>query len=78
MDFLFAVQVSVYEWHTFHFHGIQQFIYHIINNGNGFFWFFIGHNMVIRFAFFKSKEGSMIQTYYKTELFAVWLKVFIY
>ena len=34
--------------------------------------------MVIRFAFFKSKEGSMIQTYYKTELFAVWLKVFIY
>ena len=36
MDFLFAVQVSIYEWHTFHFHGIQQFIYHIINNGNGF------------------------------------------
>ena len=37
------------KWHTFVFHGIQQFIHNIMNNG--FLWWFIVCNMVVRFAF---------------------------
>ena len=58
MDFLFAIQVSIYmlgnlllkmKVASFLFHGIKQFINHIINNRH--LRCFIVRNMVIRFAF---------------------------
>ena len=58
VDFLFAIQVSIYmlgnlllqmKLAFFLFHGIKQFIHHIINNGH--IRCFIVRNIVIRFAF---------------------------
>lgn len=44
-----------WKWYTTLFHGIQQFIHHIINNR--FLWWFIVPNMVVCFALRVGKES---------------------
>ena len=44
-----------WKWYTTLFHGIQQFIHHIINNR--FLWWFIVPNMVLCFALRVGKES---------------------